>query len=178
MDKLFAMKAFICVVDAGTFTRAADMLNLPKSTVSRMVQALEKEIGAKLLQRTTRQLSVTEEGAVYYEGAVKLFDQLGQLDQSVAGAGAEPRGRIKVEAAGAIVYNLLLPALPQFFERYHQTWIADQRRTCRAIARFATNDHLCEHCLLGAARHASGSSGSHRGPYLNPDRCATDWTCL
>lgn len=123
MDKLFAMRTFIQVVDAGTFTRAADMMNLPKSTVTRMVQALEKEVGAKLLHRTTRQLSVTEEGAVYYEGAMRLLDQLGQLDQSVAGAGAAPRGRIKVEAAGAVVYNLLIPALPAFFARYPQVQV-------------------------------------------------------
>jgi len=118
MDKLLAIKTFIQVVDAGTFTRGADVMNLPKSTVTRMVQALEKEVGAKLLHRTTRQLSVTEEGAVYYEGAVRLLEQLGQLDQSVAGAGAAPRGRIRVEAAGAVVYNLLIPALPDFLERY------------------------------------------------------------
>jgi LysR family transcriptional regulator for bpeEF and oprC len=118
MDKLLAMRTFIQVVDAGTFTRAADLMNQPKSTVTRMVQALEKEVGAKLLHRTTRQLSVTEEGAVYYEGAVRLLDQLGQLDQSVAGAGTAPRGRIKVEAAGAVVYNMLIPALPAFLERH------------------------------------------------------------
>lgn len=123
MDKLVAMRTFIQVVDAGTFTRAADMMNLPKSTITRMVQALEKEIGAKLLHRTTRQLCVTEEGAVYYEGAVRVLDQIGQLDQSVTGAGAAPRGRIKVEAAGAVAYNILIPALPDFFERYPQVQV-------------------------------------------------------
>lgn len=120
MDKLVAMRTFIQVVDAGTFTRAADMLRLPKSTVTRMVQALEKEMGTKLLHRTTRQLSVTEEGAVYYDGAVRLFEQIGQLEQSVAGEGMAPRGRIKVEAAGAVVYNILIPALPDFFACYPQ----------------------------------------------------------
>jgi DNA-binding transcriptional LysR family regulator len=123
MDKLVAMRTFIQVVDAGTFTRAADMMNLPKSTITRMVQALEKEVGARLLHRTTRQISVTEEGAVYYEGAVRLLDQVGQLDQSVAGAGTAPRGRIKIEAAGAVAYHILIPALPDFFERYPQVQV-------------------------------------------------------
>lgn len=118
MDKLLAMQTFIRVVDAGTFTRAADVMQMPKSTVTRMVQALEKQVGAKLLRRTTRQLNVTEEGAVYYEGAVRLLDELGQLDQSVAGATAAPAGRIKVEAPGAVAYNILLPALPGFFARH------------------------------------------------------------
>ena len=123
MDKLVAMQTFLRVVDAGTFTRAADLMQLPKSTVTRMVQALEKQVGAKLLHRTTRQLSVTEEGAVYYEGAQRLLAELGQLDQSVAGATAAPRGKIKIEAPGAVAYNILIPALPAFFARYPQVQV-------------------------------------------------------
>lgn len=123
MDKVLAMQTFIRVVDAGTFTRAADLLQLPKSTVTRTIQALEKQLGAKLLHRTTRQLSVTEAGAVYYSGALRLLDELGQLDHSVAGAGTAPQGRIRVEAPGAVAYHLLIPALPQFFARYPQVQV-------------------------------------------------------
>lgn len=118
MDKLGAMRIFIRVVEAGTFTRAADTLALPKSSVTRMVQALEKEVGIKLLHRTTRQLTVTQEGAAYYEGALALLEQLEQLDASVAGASRAPQGTIRVEAPGAIVYNILLPALPDFLARF------------------------------------------------------------
>jgi LysR family transcriptional regulator, regulator for bpeEF and oprC len=123
MDKLLAMRTFVQVVEAGTFTRGADLLQLPKSTVTRMVQALEKDVGAKLLHRTTRQLTMTEEGALYYDGAVRLLAQVAELDTSVAGAGAAPRGRIRVEAAGAVAYNILIPALPGFFERYPQVQV-------------------------------------------------------
>ena len=123
MDKLVAMQTFLRVVDAGTFTRAADLMQLPKSTVTRMVQALEKQVGAKLLHRTTRQLSVTEEGAVYYDGAQRLLAEIGQLDQSVAGTAASPRGKIKIEAPGAVAYNILIPALPAFFARYPQVQV-------------------------------------------------------
>jgi len=123
LDKLLAMQTFVQVVDAGTFTRAADVMRMPKSTVTRMVQALEKEVGAKLLHRTTRQLSVTQEGAIYYEGALRLINELGQLEHRVAGATAVPIGRIKVEAPGAIVYSVLLPGLPAFFERYPQVQV-------------------------------------------------------
>lgn len=123
LDKLLAMRTFVRVVDAGTFTRAADVMRMPKSTVTRMVQALEKEVGAKLLHRTTRRLHVTQEGAIYYDGARRLIDELGQLEESVAGGIAAPTGRIKVEAPGAIVYSVLLPALPAFFERYPQVQV-------------------------------------------------------
>jgi len=112
------MTTFIRVVEAGTFTRAADSLGLPKSSVTRSVQSLEKEVGVKLLHRTTRQLTVTQEGAAYYEGALAVLEQLGQLDANVAGAARAPKGGIKVEVPGAVAYNILLPALPRFFARY------------------------------------------------------------
>jgi LysR family transcriptional regulator for bpeEF and oprC len=118
VDKLVAMQTFVRVVDTGTFTRAADLLGVPKSTVTRLVQMLEKEVGVKLLHRTTRQLTVTQEGAVYYEGAIRLLDQVGQLDASVASATKAPKGKIKVDVPGAIAYKVILPALPTFFAQY------------------------------------------------------------
>lgn len=123
LDKLLAMRTFVRVVDAGTFTRAAEVMRKPKSTVTRVVQALEKEVGAKLLHRTTRRLNVTQQGAIYYDGARRLIDELGELEERVAGDMAAPAGRIKVEAPGAIVYSVLLPALPAFFERYPQVQV-------------------------------------------------------
>ena len=118
MGKLEAMQTFIRVVDAGTFTRAADLLGVPKSTVSRQVQALEKTLGVRLLHRTSRQLSVTEQGAAYYQGALRLLDQLGILESSVGNTLAAPHGRIRVELPGALAYQLIIPALPDFFDQY------------------------------------------------------------
>lgn len=118
MDKLEAMQTFIRVVDAGTFTRAADLLGLPKSTVTRQVQALEKQLGVKLLHRTSRHLSVTEEGAAYYQGANKLLEQVGELESGVAGAAKAPRGKLRVEMPGSVAYHLVVPALPGFFALY------------------------------------------------------------
>jgi DNA-binding transcriptional LysR family regulator len=118
MDKLAAMHTFIRVVEAGTFTRAAETLDLPKSSVTRLIQSLEKEVGVKLLHRTTRQLTVTQEGAAYYEGALAVLEQIGQLDTDVAGTARTPKGTIRIEAPGAVAYNILLPALPDFFARY------------------------------------------------------------
>lgn len=123
LDKLLAMQTFVRVVDAGTFTRAAELMRMPKSTVTRAVQALEREVGAKLLHRTTRRLNVTQQGAIYYDGARRLIDELGELEERVAGDVAAPAGRIKVEAPSAIVYSVLLPALPTFFERYPQVQV-------------------------------------------------------
>ncbi|KXU82237.1 LysR family transcriptional regulator [Paraburkholderia monticola] len=118
MDKLAAMQAFVRVVDAGTFTRAADLMNVPKSTVTRLVQALEHELGVKLLHRTSRQLTLTQQGQVYYEGSIRLLDEVGSLDSSVLSATRSPRGKIKVELPASLAYHVVIPALPDFFARY------------------------------------------------------------
>lgn len=123
MDKLDAMQTFIRVVDAGTFTRAADLLNLPKSTVTRQIQALERHLAVKLLHRSSRHLSVTEEGAAYYQGAQKLLDQVGALESGIAGAARTPQGKIRVELPGSVAYHLVIPALPRFFAAYPQVQV-------------------------------------------------------
>jgi len=70
MDQLLAIRIFARVVEAGSFTRAADSLQMPKATVTKLVQALETLVGAKLLQRTTRRIAVTPEGKAYYEKTI------------------------------------------------------------------------------------------------------------
>ena len=72
MDQLAAMRAFVRVVETGTFTRAADLLDTPKPTVTKLIQQLETHLRAKLLNRTTRRVTVTMDGAAYYERALKL----------------------------------------------------------------------------------------------------------
>ena len=73
MDRIAAMTAFVRVVEAGTFTKAADTLNLPNASVTRLIQALEDELKVRLLHRTTRSVTVTAEGAAYYERVVRLL---------------------------------------------------------------------------------------------------------
>ena len=73
MDQIQAMRIFVRVVEAGTFTRAADSLNLPKATVTKHVQALEERLRVKLLNRTTRRVTVTPDGAAYYDRTVRLL---------------------------------------------------------------------------------------------------------
>src|ERR1700753_1327151 len=97
MDKLAALQAFVRVVDSGTFTRAANLMDVPKSSVTRLIQELEREVGVRLLHRTSRQLMLTREGQIYYEGAVRIIDDLGSLDSGVQNAIHSPKGRIKVE---------------------------------------------------------------------------------
>jgi DNA-binding transcriptional LysR family regulator len=118
MDKIAAMRAFARVVEAGTFVRAADSLDMPNSTITRLVQTLEQELGSKLLNRTTRRVTVTGEGAMYYERVVRLLGELDDLESSLKQARASPRGRLRVDMPAALGISLILPALPDFCARY------------------------------------------------------------
>ena len=73
MDKFSAMQAFVRVVEAGTFTKAADSMAMPKATVTRLIQTLEQELDTKLLNRTTRRVTVTADGAAYFARAGRLL---------------------------------------------------------------------------------------------------------
>ena len=96
MDKLDAMQVYVAVVDAHSFARAAEVLGQPRSTVSRVVKELEAWLGAQLLQRTTRKLSVTAEGRRYYEECKRLLAEMAAMEASFPGRSAQPAGRFKV----------------------------------------------------------------------------------
>jgi LysR family transcriptional regulator for bpeEF and oprC len=118
MDRLHAMRIFVRVVETGSFTRAAEALDLPKASVSQQVSRLESHLGVRLLQRTTRRVQVTEDGAAYYERALALLDDLEDLESSLATAGRSPRGRLRIDVPSAFGTRVLAPALPEFFARY------------------------------------------------------------
>jgi LysR family transcriptional regulator for bpeEF and oprC len=80
VDQLAALRAFVRVVEAGTFTRAATTLGMPKATLTKLIQSLESHVRTKLLHRTTRRVTVTPDGAAYYERVVRLLADLDELD--------------------------------------------------------------------------------------------------
>lgn len=118
MDKFSAMQAFVRVVEAGTFTKAADSIGMPKATVTRLIQTLEKELDTKLLNRTTRKVTVTADGAAYYERAGRLLGDIEELESSMSRAKASPRGRLKVDIPASLGMAVIIPALPDFYARY------------------------------------------------------------
>jgi DNA-binding transcriptional LysR family regulator len=117
-DRLDAMRAFCRIVELGNFTRAADALAMPKTTVSGQLQALESQLGVKLLHRTTRRVSPTTDGAAYYERARSLLDDLDELEASVSRSRSLARGRVRVEMPSPVGRFLLIPALPGFVAQY------------------------------------------------------------
>lgn len=118
MDQLAAMRAFARVVEAGTFTRAANSLQIPKPTVTKLIQSLEAHVSTKLLNRTTRRVTVTPDGAAYYERVVGLLSELDELDGSMSQSQASPRGRLRVDVGASLALLIIIPALPDFIARY------------------------------------------------------------
>jgi LysR family transcriptional regulator for bpeEF and oprC len=120
MDKLKAMEAFVQVVDTGGFTRAADMMGAPKATVSTLVQELEAQLGVRLLHRTTRKVSVTADGAAYYERCIRLIDDLREADEAVSSRQGNPSGRLRVDVPTSLGSLLMYAGLSDFMARYPQ----------------------------------------------------------
>lgn len=118
MDRFDALQAFARVVEAGSFTKAAQTLHMSKTTVTQLVQQLEARLRVKLLNRTTRQVKITPDGAVYYERVVRLLADLEDADTSLSSALASPKGRLRVDVPSPLARLILMPALPAFHERY------------------------------------------------------------
>ena len=123
MDRFQAMQVFARVVEAGTFSKAADSLNLPKPTVTRLIQALEAHLDTKLLNRTTRRVTVTADGAAYYDRALRLLSEIDELESSMSRAKRNPKGRLRIDVGTQVAQLLLIPALPDFYARYPQIQI-------------------------------------------------------
>lgn len=118
MDQLQAIRAFARVVEAGNFTRAADSLDMPNATLSKLVQELEAHLGVRLLQRTTRRVTVTPEGQDYYAKASRVLRDLEDIDSSFNIARSKPRGHLRIDVGGSTARDVLLPLLPDFLARY------------------------------------------------------------
>lgn len=119
-DRLEAMRAFCRIVEVGSFTGAAEALNVAKTTISGQIQGLESLLGVKLLHRTTRRVSPTTDGAAYYERARAVLDDLDELDASVAQSRSVARGRVRVEMPSGVATCLVIPSLPEFTARHPQ----------------------------------------------------------
>jgi LysR family transcriptional regulator for bpeEF and oprC len=118
MDRFLAMEVFVRVVDAGSFTHAADSLRMPKATVTTLVQGLESHLRVKLLNRTTRRLSVTADGAAYYERCVRILAEVEETESALSVTNVAPRGRLRIDVPGSFGRHMLMTALPEFFARY------------------------------------------------------------
>lgn len=117
-ESLPAMAVFVNVVESGSFSGAARTLNLSKSAVSKTVSRLEESLGTRLLNRTTRKLSLTEAGRAYYEGCRRMLNEAEAASQAVYRLNDAPRGTLRVNLPMSFGILQVAPLLPAFLERY------------------------------------------------------------
>src|SRR5262249_31613506 len=118
MDRFQAIASFVKVVEAGSFARAAERLDVSVSSICRQSSALEAHLDARLLNRTTRRLSLTETGRVFHEHCVQLLADLEEAEESAHAGTITPRGTLRLTAAITFGARHLAPAVAAFIERY------------------------------------------------------------
>ena len=112
------MQVFMGVVDANSFSRAADNLGLPRATVTTTIQNLESHLKVRLLNRTTRSVSLTPDGAAYYERCARILAELEETEAAFKDAAQRPQGRLRIDVPATLGRQILLPWLGDFRERY------------------------------------------------------------
>ncbi|EJK83503.1 LysR family transcriptional regulator [Rhizobium rhizogenes] len=117
MDRLSGLNAFVRSADLGSFAAAGRVLGLSASAVGKAVTNLERQLGVRLMQRSTRSIRLTEEGRLFHERCRRVLDDLEDAQASLAQAVAVPRGRLRVSVP-IVSYHFLLPVLPEFVVRY------------------------------------------------------------
>ncbi len=118
MDRLTALTIFRHAVELGSFAAAARHLSLSPAAVSKNVVELEAHLGARLLNRTTRRMSLTDAGARYYDSVVRILDDLEAADSALGPLQQEPKGLLRVSAPMTVTLLFLSPLLPRFLDRF------------------------------------------------------------
>jgi DNA-binding transcriptional LysR family regulator len=117
MDRFASVLAFVQVVDSGGFSAAGRRLNLSKSTVSDQVQSLENALGVRLLNRTTRRISLTESGRGYYDRCVQILQDLDEADEAAGAQQGTPRGQLRIYCHENIA-RIVAPVVTDFLTRH------------------------------------------------------------
>lgn len=118
MDRFNAIRVFCRVVELKSFTKAADSLDMPKTTVSKLIADLEASLRLKLLSRTTRSVLATADGAEYYAQTSRWLRELDDIDSAFEADHVNLRGRVQVDLSGWVASSVVIPRLPEFHARY------------------------------------------------------------
>ncbi|MEO9080176.1 MAG: LysR family transcriptional regulator [Rhodanobacter sp.] len=120
MDRLQAMRLYARIVELGSFTAAADDLDLPRATATHAIKQLETRLGTQLLRRTTRRVHATREGDTYYRHCVRLLADIEEIEVDLHEGAVQPRGRLRVDLPASLARLQVIPSLPDFCARFPQ----------------------------------------------------------
>jgi DNA-binding transcriptional LysR family regulator len=118
MDRLLTLEVFAKVVERGSFVGAADALDLSPASVTEHVKSLEKRLKTQLLNRTTRRIALTDEGAAYFEHCKQILAQVEEADGMLAAQRVSPKGVVRVQAPAVLANAILIPRMRDFLDRY------------------------------------------------------------
>jgi LysR family transcriptional regulator, regulator for bpeEF and oprC len=124
MDRLDTLHLFVRIVELCSFTRAADERNLPRATATLAIKTLEARLGARLLERTTRQVRPTLDGQAYYERCKQILIELDDADASLTALAGNPRGILRLDLHGSHATRIVLPSIQDFRARYPEIELA------------------------------------------------------
>jgi LysR family transcriptional regulator, regulator for bpeEF and oprC len=118
MGRLEAIKIFTRVAETSSFSKTSDVMDIPRGTVSRTIQMLEDQIGVRLFSRSTRRVSLTEAGRIYYDRCVKVLQDLSEVEAELSSSGSLPSGTVRLDTSATIGRALIAPSLDEFFRKY------------------------------------------------------------
>lgn len=119
MDRLKAMQTFVRIVEASSFSKAAETLSLPRASVTATMQNLEAYLGTRLLHRTTRRIALTVDGEAYFDECLRILGAIDEAENAFRGQAAEgPSGKLRLDLPGALGRNVVLPRIGQFIALY------------------------------------------------------------
>ena len=118
MDRLATLSLFTRIVETGSFTRAADGLDIPRPTATNAIKSLETRLGVRLLERTTRHVRPTLDGQAFYDRCVHVLAELDDAEASLRQVAARPRGKLRVDLHGTHATQIVLPRIAEFRARY------------------------------------------------------------
>ncbi|QKJ85411.1 LysR family transcriptional regulator [Paramixta manurensis] len=124
MDRLDGLTLFVRIVETGSFSRAADMLAIPRATATYAIQQLEARLSTQLLERTTRQVRPTLDGQAFYERCVAILSDIDDAESSLRHVAANPRGTLRVDMSGTHAMRIVLPHIEAFHQRYPEIMLA------------------------------------------------------
>lgn len=118
LDRIGEIAAFVRTADARSFTLAAEQLGLSRSAIGKSIARLEERLGVRLLHRTTRSVTLSDEGAVFYERCVRILADLDEAETAMATRTETPRGRLRLDLPVSLGRLHVLPILHQFMDRW------------------------------------------------------------
>ncbi|MBC8745776.1 MULTISPECIES: LysR family transcriptional regulator [Paraburkholderia] len=116
MDRFEEMRVFVRIAERQSFTRAADDLQIPRATVTNLMKRLERRLGARLLERTTRTVRLTPDGEAHYQRCVRLIADMEEAEGAFSNLA--PKGLLRVNVQGTLARHFVVPALPAFLARF------------------------------------------------------------